>query len=174
MTDSTANAVRDGLIAGLAHALSNRISTISVVAQTLELGDSDHAALSDMLGQEVVRLEEILRLMRLIPTDGRPEPVLISELMNDAAALARHQRDLRDVKVDFSGGDDLLPMYGDRAAMLMAVLEAIVEEARETKRFAVRWSGTQSAVTVAIGARELAFATLPEVRRREREGSARG
>ncbi len=169
MTNGTQNAVRDGLIAGLAHALSNRISTISVVAQTLDLGDSDHAALSDMLGQEVVRLEEILRLMRLIPADGRPEPVLVSELMNDAAALARHQRDLRDVTIDFSGADDLLPMHGDRAAMLMSVLEAIVEQGRGAKSIAVRWSGTQSTVTIAVGARTLAFATLPEVRRRERD-----
>ena len=168
--------LRDGLIAGLAHALSNRISTLSVVAQTLEMEDADPAQLAEMLGQEVTRLEEILRLMRLVPADGRAEPLLVPELMSDVASLARHQRDLRGVDVDFDGDRDVLPIYGERSTTILRVLERITDAARAGRtRVTVKWSGDAAAVTIDVsGAEPLSLISLPEARRREGRDSGLG
>ena len=65
--------VRDGLLRGLAHELSNRTGTIGAVAEALVAADpSSRLALA--LLAEAAPLDEVLRLLRLLPADpARPE-----------------------------------------------------------------------------------------------------
>ncbi|MEP6691895.1 MAG: hypothetical protein ABJD07_12125 [Gemmatimonadaceae bacterium] len=195
-------AVEDGLFAGLAHALSNRISTISVIGQTLELGETNPRLMSDTIAQEVGKLEEILRLMRLVPAEGRADPVHIPELKRDLLGLVRHHRELRGVEVEVAGAPDVFPVVADRPVLLRAILAGIVAAARAgARQLLVRYEGDEKTVTFTFTSPDgapppttptlgaiaeslggtirdaggwlvLSLPSLPETRRREKERGA--
>lgn len=84
--------VSDGVLRGLAHQLSNRTGTIGAVAEALAVSNSPSPAMSEALRGEAAKLEELLRLLRLMPRDqGRgPEPVRPADVVGDAVALFAH------------------------------------------------------------------------------------
>ena len=56
----------EALVRGMAHALSNRIATIGTIAELLRVSAEDPAAMSEMLGIETRRLEDLLEQMRAL------------------------------------------------------------------------------------------------------------
>src|SRR4051812_1591456 len=59
-------AASETLVRGIAHALSNRIATIGTIAELLRVGGDDPLSLSEMLGIETERLEDVLEQMRAL------------------------------------------------------------------------------------------------------------
>ena len=84
--------VSDGVLRGIAHQLSNRTGTIGAVAEALAASDDSSSNLTQALRGEAAKLEELLRLLRLMPRDqGRgPEPVRPVDVVGDALALFAH------------------------------------------------------------------------------------
>ena len=81
----------DGLLRGLNHTLSNRVSALSSYGAFVEAGeplDADHLG---ALVTEVAQLERLLRLYRLLPlsADGREEPLRVGDALPDAAPQQR-------------------------------------------------------------------------------------
>jgi len=52
--------VSETLVRGMAHALGNRIATIGTIAELLRMSADDPRAMSEMLGIETERLEDLL------------------------------------------------------------------------------------------------------------------
>ncbi|MBI3791544.1 MAG: hypothetical protein HY275_11790 [Gemmatimonadetes bacterium] len=124
--------VADGLLRGLNHTLSNRVSALSSYGAFVEAGeelDPDH--LQALVG-EVAHLERLLRLYRLLPVsaDGREEPVRISDALPDAADLLGSHLDLRTVPLRFEVADDAPPVLA-RLAALVQGLVLVLHEAGE-------------------------------------------
>lgn len=82
--------VLDQLIAGVSHQLSNRIATLAGVSDLLA-GDPTIPPILRALSEEVPRLEESLRLLRLltVPDGEGEEPLEPARIVHDALALAR-------------------------------------------------------------------------------------
>ncbi|MGI8497853.1 MAG: hypothetical protein ACR2OG_09775 [Gemmatimonadaceae bacterium] len=115
----------DALIAGLAHALSNRLSTLSAAAQSFELGiTGGEAQTAGILTSEVERLEEILRFLRELPAAAAdaPEPIHVPELLAVAVALHRHHRDYPAVQCRLDLHPSAEPVMQPRTALLHALL----------------------------------------------------
>lgn len=177
--------VSDSLLAGLAHALSNRAAAIGALAAFAE-AETVPDALGETLGTEAERLEDLVRLLRLLGQDGAEdgEPVQVAALMRDVLALHSHHRDLRGVRFDVEDAGAVHPVRGRRCALVRAVLLLLALAARSGieaghRRLAVRWDGDGQWVRLIVaprpGGEELAPAqrlagsalqgvTLPDVR----------
>lgn len=132
--------VTDALLAGVAHDLSDRISALAGIAHILAL---DHAEepLVEMLGSEVIRLEQTVQLLRAYPRGEGGE--------RRALALA-------DVIPPLAG------LYERRAAEEGIVVE--VEEARGLPAVRADWVGLARAVLVLLWATGRAAALTAERR----------
>ncbi len=124
--------VADGLLRGLNHTLSNRVSALSSYGAFVEAGeelDPDHLA---ALVTEVAQLERLLRLYRLLPlsADGREEPVRVGDALPDAADLLAAHLDLRTVPLRIEVADDAPPVLA-RLAALVQSLTLVLHEAGE-------------------------------------------
>ncbi|MDQ6886545.1 MAG: hypothetical protein M3068_04535 [Gemmatimonadota bacterium] len=130
----------DALVAGLAHALSNRLSTLGAAAQTIEMGVSG-VPMGGMLTAEVERLEEILRFLRELPAapGEPPEPIHVPELVAEAFALHRHHRDYRDVGCRLDLHPSAEPVLQPRIALLHALL-LMLSAAKKSARDAAHGS----------------------------------
>lgn len=94
---------------GLNHAFSNRAAAVSALVTVLEAGDEElHARLRG----EASALEEVLRLMRLLPRspDARAEAVQAADLVPDAVTLMRQVSALRDRSVTVTGLEEAPPL----------------------------------------------------------------
>lgn len=91
--------LQDDLLRGLAHALGNRVGTVTGVADLLGVSAAPSPRMIAALRAEADRLEGVLRLLRALP-GGRgaeaPEPVLVAEALAEAEALAAHHPAWRD------------------------------------------------------------------------------
>ena len=150
--------VADGLLRGLNHTLSNRVSALSSYGAFVEAGepiDADHLA---ALVTEVAQLERLLRLYRQLPisADGREEPVRVSDALPDAADLLASHLDLRTVSVRIEVADDAPPVLARLAALVQAlvlVLHEAAEQALEagaTSEVQVRVFGAGDRVMTAV------------------------
>ncbi len=128
--------VADGLLRGLNHTLSNRVSALSSYGAFVEAGeelDPDHLA---ALVTEVAQLERLLRLYRMLPlaADGREEPVRVGDALPDAADLIAAHLDLRTVPLHIEVSSETPPVLARLNALVQAlalVLHAAGEEALE-------------------------------------------
>ena len=117
------SAAADLVVRGIAHELGNRTGTIAAAAEALAAADpaSRYAA---VLADEARRLDELLRLLRLVPLDPAraPEPVRPADLAADAVALfALHARG-RDARVATEGLDDAPPVRVHLTAIVRALV----------------------------------------------------
>lgn len=115
--------VHDDLLRGLTHALSNRLGTVSAAAYMVELQPAAHLNTAATLRGESDRLEELLQLMRLLPrrADAVPEPVVPTDLVNQAIAISAYHPDARDIPAAVVVEGDLQPAYVEPGAFTMAV-----------------------------------------------------
>ncbi len=150
-------AVSDGLVAGVHHALNNRLGTMSALAQLVAMGGTPRTDTQAALRQELDRFGNTLRLLGFVPR--RPEesqiPLALPELLADLLSLTAQHRDVRDVEFAVTAPPDLLPVLCPETALSHALLALLVSAgiaARDggSTRVEVRCSGDERFVTVEV------------------------
>jgi signal transduction histidine kinase len=163
--------VSEALVRGLAHALSNRIATIGTIAELLRVGGDDPVALSEMIGVESRRLEDILEQMRALSArhSARQEAMRLSDAVAGAMAMHSYHPERRSVAVTVEPGDESRPVLCDALRLqreLLVLLDAATQAALAHASRAVRvrfgLQGTVGVVRVLVGDVSAAGA-LPEV-----------
>jgi hypothetical protein len=135
--------VSETLVRGLAHALSNRIATIGTIAELLRVGGDDPLAMSEMLGIETERLEDLLEQMRALSarSSGRMEAMRLSDAVAGAMALHSYHPERRAIAVTVEPGDESRPVLGDPLLLqreLLILLDAATHAAMSHTSRAVR------------------------------------
>ena len=163
--------VSEALVRGLADALSNRIATIGTIAELLRVGGDDPVALSEMIGVESRRLEDILEQMRALSArhSARQEAMRLSDAVAGAMAMHSYHPERRSVAVTVEPGDESRPVLGDALRLqreLLVLLDAATQAALAHASRAVRvrfgLQGTVGVVRVLVGDVSAAGA-LPDV-----------
>jgi len=137
------SSVSEALVRGMAHALSNRISTIGTIAELLRLSADDSTAMSEMLGVETRRLEDLLEQMRALSARdaGRVEAMRLSDAVAGAMALHSYHPERRSIAVTVEPGDESRPVLGDALRLqreLLLLLDAATHAALSHESRAVR------------------------------------
>lgn len=116
-------AITDSLIGGIAHALSNRIATLSALGELMRL-ENDATEGATMLRQESGRLETLVHALRLLGNESgsSPEALELPEVLEQSVALHRYHRDLRDVEVEIDAAARVMPVRIERRRVVHAVL----------------------------------------------------
>jgi signal transduction histidine kinase len=135
--------VSETLVRGIAHALSNRIATIGTIAELLRVGGDDPLSMSEMLGIETERLEDLLEQMRALSATsaGRMEAMRLSDAVAGAMALHSYHPERRVVAVTVEPGDESRPVLGDPQLLqrdLLILLDAATRAAITLGSRAVR------------------------------------
>lgn len=196
-------ALCDELLAGLVHALNNRVTAVGVCAELLDIGDAQMAR-DGLLTTEVANLHRTAALLALLPARvGAPEALEIGPVLDDAIALHGHHPRLRGVGCAIEHHAALQPVRAPRwmlLRLLLLVVHAAATSATEERRekATIHLNGDDAQVTVrastrgdagpyaihlaqrcgAAFAREggdllLSFPSLTALRRDGREGSSR-
>jgi nitrogen-specific signal transduction histidine kinase len=152
--------VSETLIRGMAHALSNRIATIGTIAELLRVSADDPRAMSEMLGIETERLEDLLEQMRALSarSAGRMEAMRLSDAVADAMDLHSYHPERRAIGVTVEPGDESRPVLGDPLQLqrqLLILLDAATHAAlsRVSRAFRIRFGlmGKVGVVRVLVG-----------------------
>jgi signal transduction histidine kinase len=135
--------VSETLVRGIAHALSNRIATIGTIAELLRVGGDDPQAMSEMLGIETERLEDLLEQMRAVASrsGGRMEALRLSDAVAGAMAIHSYHPERRTIAVTVEPGDESRPVLGDPLRLqreLLILLDAATHAAASHVSRAVR------------------------------------
>jgi hypothetical protein len=194
----------DDLLAGLVHALNNRVTALSVCAELASLGDAE--MLTDgVLLTEMTRLQRVSALIGLLPARGHPPEALeIAPMLGDALAIHANHPRLRSIECTVAPEGALQPVRVPRWALLRLLLifvDAAKGGAQDARRDSVtiRLSSDDRSVRLHAPAREtegayagemaslcggvltrhgeeltLTLPSLAEVRRRERMEGAPG
>ncbi|HET9012534.1 MAG TPA: hypothetical protein VFN38_12005 [Gemmatimonadaceae bacterium] len=189
----------DELLAGLVHALNNRVTALSVCAELAALGD-DQMLGEGILMEEVGRLQRAAALIGLLPARGHPEALEIAPVLADAIAIHVHHPTLRAIACTVDMQTGMQPVRVPRWALLRLLL-IVVDAAKgavqngSNAAAAVQLTSDDSTVHVRAVARDgegsyatemaalcggalvregdtlvLSLPSLNEVRRRERTG----
>jgi hypothetical protein len=160
--DSTAGAdewlaLSDALLAGLVHALNNRVLALSVCAELASQGDSQLAS-GGMISVETERLQRTSTLIGLLPARERPAEALeLPAVLDDAIAIhAQHPR-MRAVECVVEQDGTLQPVRAPHWALLRLLL--IVADAAKAgaqasglDRAVLRLAGDESVVRLCAAA----------------------
>lgn len=147
--------IADSLVGGIAHALSNRVATLSALGELMRM-DGDVSEGATMLRQEAGRFEAIVQSLRLLGNEAgvSAEAVELRELLDQALALHKFHRDLRDVEIAVESDERVPPVRIERRraihglVMLLAVAATAAVERQQTVR--VRLAGDESAVRLTL------------------------
>ena len=121
-----ARAILGEITRGIAHAMSNRVATISAGLFVLGEGDSISARKIQPLHAEVDLLEQLLVQLRQLPGEaGDLEPLLAGDIAASAIALHEHHGDLRSVRCEIDDTGSVPPARAVPQALLHALLIAI-------------------------------------------------
>ncbi|MGI8510648.1 MAG: hypothetical protein ACR2MQ_15135 [Gemmatimonadaceae bacterium] len=133
--------VLDKLILGVTHQISNRVATLAGVSDILA-GDPSIPPILRALADEVPRLEESIRLLRLlaVPDNEMEEALEAHRLVDDAVALARLSSDTWEVEYVVQDGRGAPPVLARPVAFTHTILVALAAAAAE--------SGEQRTVTI--------------------------
>lgn len=147
--DAAWAAVRDALLRGLTHALSNRVMAIATLADL-----TSDARAGEVLAGESRRLDTLLRQFRMLcstdPSLG--EPVHLADLMPPLVALAARHPDVADLACKLEVAPDVEPVWGDPVSIQRVILTLIVAAARAARQLGIGvvWLGWGAADGVAI------------------------
>jgi hypothetical protein len=122
----------EAALAGLHHALNNRVSSLTAMVQLLRMSDAEGAGENlENLVAEVPRLEESSRVARLLSGDGSrgEESLVVSDALSDALAIHRFLHGIRDVEVAVVPVASVEPVRVERWA-LVRVLTLLLNEAK--------------------------------------------
>jgi hypothetical protein len=188
----------DDLLAGLVHALNNRITALSVCAELASLGDAQMLA-DGVLLTEMSRLQRVGALIGFLPARGHaPEALELLPVLQDAIAIHANHPRMRSIECTAAPEGAMQPVRAPRWALLRLMLmfvDAAKGGAQDGRRDAVtiRLSSDERSVRLEAPAREsegayaaamaslcggvlardgeellLTFPSLAELRRRER------
>ena len=155
-TDNTFDALRDAILRGVAHALSNRVAALGGIAGVVDPGQIWTEKLSQLLHGEAKRLEDILRLLRLVPNDDRAPAgaIELQPLLPDVVALHAFNSALLQVECVVEYDRETMPVYGSRPRLvhtLLLILDAAKRHAqRNEARVVIRYSGNGDRVIIAV------------------------
>lgn len=133
----------DKLILGVTHQISNRVATLAGVSDILA-GDPSVPPILRALADEVPKLEESIRLLRLltIPEDEAEEALEAYRSVDDAVALASLHPDAKDVEYVVEDGRAAPPVLARPITLTHDILVALASAAED--------GGAQCTVTVRI------------------------
>src|SRR5664279_2355599 len=103
--------VSETLVRGLAHALSNRISTIGTIAELLRVDGDEPVAMSEMLGVEMRGLSS--------RSAGRLDAMRLTDAVAGAMALHSYHPERRAIAITVEPGDESRPVLGDAIRCLL-------------------------------------------------------
>jgi hypothetical protein len=151
-------ALSDDLLAGLVHALNNRVTALSVCAELAGLGD-EQMLHDGLLVAEVARLQRASALVALLPARGHAEALEIGPVLQDAIAIHAHHPRMRTVEcaVEVAGAPQ--PVRVPRWALLRLLLimvDAAKGGAHDARRSstALQLSGDAEAVRIRAATRD--------------------
>jgi hypothetical protein len=150
------DALRDAILRGIAHALSNRVAALGGIGMLVDPGDIWTERLAKALGDEGKRLEDILRLLRLLPDDGRGEAgaIELQPLIPDVIALHAYNSALLQVECTSVADRETAPVFANRPRLVHALLLAIDTAKRHAmvrgSRVVVSYSGDAERVVIRV------------------------
>lgn len=150
------DALRDAILRGMAHALSNRVAALGGISSLADPGQLWTERLSKALGDEARRLEDILRLMRLLPDDGRGEAgaIELQPLIPDVIALHAYSSALLQVECSSTYDREVMPIFANRPRLVRSLLLVIDAAKRHAKvrggRVAISYGGDSERVTIRV------------------------
>ena len=119
-------AIQDEIVRGIAHAMSNRVASLSAGLYVLGENGTASAASVGALQSELDRMEQLLVQLRMLPAEHVPvEPLLASESALTAVALHAHHGELRNVPCVVEDAGNVPPARAEPHALLHALLVAI-------------------------------------------------
>lgn len=126
--------VADRLIHGLCHDLNGRAGSISSLIYLLDSGE-EPTSVTAILEEESLRLEEGIRLLRLLPDDAEePEILAPGELLPALARMVPLQRGFEGLCVEVSMPPGAPAVRMDMTVFLRAVLLLLSGSAEEAGR----------------------------------------
>lgn len=122
--------ILDKLLLGVTHNISNRVATLAGVSDILS-GDPATPPILRALGDEIPRLEEGIRLLRLlaVPDDEGDEALEATRATDDAISLAGLHPACRNVRFEIKGRREAPPVIARPTALTHAIVAALVAEA---------------------------------------------
>jgi len=150
------DALRDAILRGMAHALSNRVAALGGISGLADPGEIWTERLSKALNDEARRLEDILRLMRLLPNDGRGEAgaIELQPLIPDIIALHAYHSALLQVECAAVYERETMPVFANRPQLVHAVLLMVDAAKRHAHahggRVSVSYAGDADRVTIRV------------------------
>lgn len=146
------DALNDGLVAGIHHALNNRLGTLKAVGQVVEADLAPHHPLSGALAVELERLEAAVELLRLLAREkAGPEALLLEPVVADARRLFEMHHSLREMTLTASLQPGVGPLWIDPADLLRSLLTLTAAAAAATgERAAIGIEATGDAAEVVI------------------------
>lgn len=138
-SENTFDSLRDAILRGVAHALSNRVAALGGIAGIADPGQVWTEKLSSLLHGEAKRLEDLLRLLRLIPQDDRAPAgaIELQPLIPDIVALHAFNSALLQVGCTVEYDRETMPVYASRPRFVHTLL-LVLDTA---KRHALRTGG---------------------------------
>ena len=127
--------VLDQLLLGVSHNISNRVATLAGVSDILS-GDATLPPILRALAGEIPRLEEGIRLLRLLaaPENESEEALEPTRLVDDAISLANLHPDCRGVLFELVGRREVPPVVARPATLTHEIVVAIITAASEIER----------------------------------------
>jgi hypothetical protein len=122
--------VLDKLLLGVTHNISNRVATLAGVSDILS-GDPTIPPILRALADEVPRLEESIRLLRLLaePDDEEEEALEATRATDDAIALARLHPACLNVRFEIEGRREAPPVIARPTSLTHEIVVALVSAA---------------------------------------------
>jgi hypothetical protein len=122
--------VLDELLVGVSHSISNRVATLAGVSDILS-DESDLPPILRALADEVPRLEEGIRLLRLlaVPHDEAPEASEPTRLADDAVLLAGVHPACRSVSFVLAHRRDVPPVVARPVALTHEIVVILIAAA---------------------------------------------
>ena len=143
--------VLDKLLHGVTHTISNRVATLAGVSDILS-GDPGVPPILRALADEVPRLEEAIRLLRLLatPDDEGVEALETGRLVDDAVALAAFHPACRNVSFELADRRDVPPVLARHSLLIHAIVVALVSAAELRESGGGAGAFTEEAIRIPI------------------------
>jgi C4-dicarboxylate-specific signal transduction histidine kinase len=119
-------------LAGVNHALNNRIASLTAMVDLLRMGDSEGAGENfERLAAELPELAECSRVVRLLAGGNphREEALALDDVLSDVFAIHHFLRDIRDVPIETAPSPASEPIRVERWA-LVRTLTLLLDEAK--------------------------------------------
>ena len=118
--------VLDKLLLGVTHNISNRVATLAGVSDILA-GDPTIPPILRALSDEVPRLEEGIRLLRLLaaPEDEGEEALEATRITDDAISLVELHPDCRNISFEIIDRREVPPVIARPTALTHAIVVAL-------------------------------------------------